>query len=364
MPKIISVAEAIPPYQITQNETMQFARELFSNSFKDIERLLMAFQNGQIEKRHFVKGMDWFRQDHSFQEKNDTYIEQAVRLGKDAIEACLHSPLYLTEPVSYTEIDAIFTISTTGLATPSIDARIMNLLPFRDDLKRIPIWGLGCAGGASGLSRAFEYCLAYPKAKVLVLSIELCSLTFQKNDHSKSNLIGTSLFADGVACSLLCGDEVPIEKLSKKETVPRIVATQSTTMQDSIDVMGWEVKNEGLFVVFSKSIPTLIEKWLKPNVDQFLTKHHLSPSNLKHFVAHPGGIKVLEAYLNALEFKEDMIKHSHQILKEYGNMSSATVFYVLDRFMQESIPVNDHGLIAALGPGFSSELLIVRWENV
>lgn len=364
MPKIISIAEAIPPYQITQNETMEFARELFSNSFKDIERLLMAFQNGQIEKRHFVKEMEWFRQDHSFQEKNDTYIEQAVRLGKEAIEACLHSPSYLTEPVSYSEIDAIYTISTTGLATPSIDARIMNILPFSEDLKRIPIWGLGCAGGASGLSRAFEYCLAYPKAKVLVLSIELCSLTFQKNDHSKSNLIGTSLFADGVACALLCGDEVPIAKLSKKETVPHILATQSTTMKDSIDVMGWEVKNEGLYVVFSKSIPTLIERWLKPNVEKFLTRHHLNTSDLKHFVAHPGGIKVLEAYIKALEFKEDMIKHSHQVLKEYGNMSSATVFYVLERFMQESIPENDHGLIAALGPGFSSELLIVRWENV
>jgi alkylresorcinol/alkylpyrone synthase len=362
MPKILSVAEAIPPYKITQNETMEFARELFSDSFKDIERLLTAFQNGQIEKRHFVKGMEWFRENHTFQEKNDTYIEQAVNLGKAAIQACLTSSQYLLESVPYTDIEAIFTVSSTGIATPSIEARIMNVLPFESDTKRIPIWGLGCAGGASGLARAFEYCLAFPKAKVLVLTIELCSLTFQKNDLSKSNLIGTSLFADGVACVLLAGDEVPIHEISKKETVPKILSTQSTTMKDSIDVMGWEIKNEGLYVVFSKSIPTLIENWLKPNVEKFLCKNKLSSSDIQHFIAHPGGLKVLEAYVKALEFEVGMIKHSHQVLKEYGNMSSATVLYVLNRFMKEEIPKGQLGIVAALGPGFSSELLLVRWD--
>jgi alkylresorcinol/alkylpyrone synthase len=362
MPKIISVAEAIPPFQITQNETMEFAKELFTDSFKDIERLLSAFQNGQIEKRHFVKGLDWFKGNHSFQEKNDIYIEQAVELGKNAVVACLNSSTYLSQPVSYSNIDAIFTISSTGIATPSIEARIMNHLPFSNETKRIPIWGLGCAGGASGLSRAYEYCLAFPMAKVIVLSIELCSLTFQKNDHSKSNLIGTSLFADGVACALLVGDQVPVREFSKKATTPRILNTHSTIMKNSIDVMGWEVKNDGLFVIFSKSIPTLIESWLKPNVEKFLSKNQLTPTDIKHFIAHPGGLKVLEAYIKALEFDDSMIKHSFQVLKEFGNMSSATVFYVLDRFMQEEIQEGERGIVAALGPGFSSELLLVRWD--
>lgn len=362
MPKIISVAEAIPHYKVTQNETMEFARELFSDSFKDIERLLAAFQNGQIEKRHFVKGLDWFKENHTFQEKNDAYIEEAVSLGKIAIESCLNSEQFLAQPVAYSEIEAIFTISSTGIATPSIEARIMNHLPFKPNTKRIPIWGLGCAGGASGLSRAYEYCLAFPKAKVLVLSIELCSLTFQKNDHSKSNLIGTSLFADGVACALLIGDEVPVNKYSLKVTSPTILNTLSTTMKDSIDVMGWEVRNEGLFVVFSKSIPLLIENWLKPNVNEFLSNNKLGIEDIKHFVAHPGGLKVLEAYISALDFEESMINHSYQVLKEFGNMSSATVFYVLDRFMKKDIPKGEHGIVAALGPGFSSELLLVRWD--
>ncbi|HYK75117.1 MAG TPA: 3-oxoacyl-[acyl-carrier-protein] synthase III C-terminal domain-containing protein [Pseudoneobacillus sp.] len=362
MPKIISIAEAIPPFVISQHETMKFARELFSESFKDIERLLTAFQNGQIEKRHFAKGLDWFKKDHSFQEKNDTYIEEAVSLGKKAIENCLHSNDFLKKAVDYQDIDAIFTISSTGIATPSIEARIMNHLPFSPHTKRIPIWGLGCAGGASGLSRAFEYCLAFPKAKVLVLTIELCSLTFQKNDRSKSNLIGTSLFADGVACALIVGDEVQINHLSTRKSVPSILGTQSTTKKDSIDVMGWDLKDEGLFVIFSKSIPVLIENWLKPNVETFLSKYGLTSNDIKHFIAHPGGLKVLEAYVKALQLPMSMIDYSLQVLQSFGNMSSSTVFYVLDRFMKDDIPNGDVGIIAALGPGFSSELLLVRWE--
>jgi alkylresorcinol/alkylpyrone synthase len=362
MPKIISVAKDIPPYQLTQNETMEFARELFSESFKDIERLLPAFQNGQIEKRHFVKEIEWFKEQHGLQEKNDIYIDQSVEHGVKAIKTCLESDTFLSKPVPYSDIEAIFTISSSGIATPSIEARVMNKLPFSSHTKRIPIWGLGCAGGAAGLSRAFEYCLAFPKAKVLVLSVELCSLTFQKNDRSKSNLIGTSLFADGIACALIVGDEVTISEFSKDRPVPKILDTQSTTMKNSLDVMGWDVKDDGLYVVFSKSIPGLIENWLKPNVEEFLSKHKLNSNDIQHFIAHPGGLKVLEAYISALQFDKSMIEHSFSILKEYGNMSSATVFYVLEKFMQENKRRGEMGLIAALGPGFSSELLLVRWD--
>lgn len=211
------------------------------------------------------------------------------------------------------------------------------------------------------MSRAYEYCLAFPKAKVLVLSIELCSLTFQRNDRSKSNLIGTSLFADGVACALVCGDDSGYEKLAKKNAVPNILGTQSTTMPDSEDVMGWNIKNEGLYVVFSKDIPTIIENWLQPNVLRFLNTHSLEVADLDHFIAHPGGKKVLDAYRSALKLPEDMTNISFDVLKQFGNMSSVTIFYVLKRFM-ETAKEGDLGLGAALGPGFSSELLLMRWE--
>jgi alkylresorcinol/alkylpyrone synthase len=361
MPRIISAAEAVPPHSIEQEKVMEFAEKIFNESFSDIKRLLTVFQNGQIEKRHFAKDLDWFDHDHSFEEKNDAYIETAVELGAEAITKCLENNEFLKREVHFEEIDAIFTISSTGLSTPSIDARIMNILPSSQYTKRIPIWGLGCAGGAAGLSRAYEYCLAYPKAKVLVLSIELCSLTFQRNDRSKSNLIGTSLFADGVACTLICGEDSGYEALTKKQFAPKIIGTQSTTMPDSLDVMGWDVKNEGLYVVFSKDIPSIIETWLQPNVLRFLNANGFNVSDLDHFIAHPGGRKVLDAYVSALNLPESMTKISLDVLKEYGNMSSATILYVLRRFM-ETAQEGDLGLAAALGPGFSSELLLMRWE--
>ncbi|MEH7157348.1 type III polyketide synthase [Neobacillus drentensis] len=361
MPTIISVAEVTPPFEVNQNQAMEFAREIFSNSFKDIERLLRAFQNGQIEKRHFVKDLDWFKEDKTFEEKNTAYIESAVELGKEAIVKCLHNNDFLTKDISYQEIDCIFFISTTGLATPSIEARIMNLLPFQPHTKRVPIWGLGCAGGAVGLSRAYEYCLAFPKAKVLVLSVELCSLTFQRNDLSKSNLIGTSLFADGIACALVCGDESNINDYRKKKTSPSIIATQSTLMPDSLDVMGWEIKINGLYVVFSRDIPNIIENWLKPNVSEFLKENHLGLETIDYFIAHPGGKKVIDAYVKSLDISVSMTDISLEVLRQFGNMSSATIFFVLKRFMEKDIPHGALGLGTALGPGFSSELLLMRW---
>ncbi|TYR79990.1 type III polyketide synthase [Priestia megaterium] len=361
MPKILSTGFCIPPHELTQQDTLMFAKDLFSESFRDINRLLTVFENGQIEKRNFAKGLSWFQQDHTFEEKNDVFIECAIEFGKKAIEHCLHNSAYISTPVRYEEIDAIFYISTSGLATPSIEARIMNKLPFSPHTKRIPIWGLGCAGGASGLSRAYEYCLAFPKAKVLVLSIELCSLTFQRNDRSKSNLIGTSLFADGVAAVLVTGDEADTS-MAIKHILPSILHTQSTLMPDSKDIMGWDVKNNGLYVVFSKDIPTIIESWLGSEVEAFLQKYKLSSQDLHHFIAHPGGKKVLEAYVSTLSLPKEMIKHSLHVLKNHGNMSSATVLYVLDLFMQDDISKGEYGLLTALGPGFSSELLLLQWR--
>lgn len=362
MPYIVSIGEAIPAHILKQDEVMDFARDLFSESFHDIERLLRAFQNGQIEKRHFVKELDWFKTDKSFKERNDAYIENAVELGVKAIENCLGSKSFLSMVIPSHEIDAIFCVSSSGIATPSIEARIMNKLPFSQHTKRIPLWGLGCAGGASGLSRAYEYCLAFPKAKVIILSIELCSLTFQRNDKSKSNLIGTSLFADGVACALVTGDQVDRTAFQKLESIPSIVSTQSTTMPDSLDVMGWEVKDNGLYVVFSKDIPTIIESWLKPNVVEFLKQEKMEIEEIQHFIAHPGGKKVIDAYVKSLKIESEMTNLSLEVLKKYGNMSSATIIYVLRRFLEIG-KVGDYGLATALGPGFSSEMLLLKWEE-
>ncbi|MBS4173221.1 3-oxoacyl-[acyl-carrier-protein] synthase III C-terminal domain-containing protein [Bacillus sp. FJAT-49736] len=356
MPKIFSIGLGIPDNKIYQTEIMNFAKQLFSDAFRDIERLLPVFQNAEIESRYFTKQLEWYGEDHSFAEKNEIFIENAERLCIKAIEHCLNQ-----KGVEYSEIDAIYTICTSGLSTPSLEARIINRLPFRLNVKRIPIWGLGCVGGASGLSRAYEYCLAFPKAKVLVLSVELCSLTFQKNDHSKSNLIGTSLFGDGAACALLIGDEVSAN-LDGIQSHPTIVDTQSVIMRDSLDVMGWDVKNDGLHVIFSKDIPMIVRKWLQPNVLSFLRDHRMNMDDIQHFAAHPGGKKVMDAYVQALGLSEEKLTDSRNILKNFGNMSSVTILFVLKRMLEKEINSGEWGIALALGPGFSMEQLLLRWD--
>lgn len=362
MAYILSAAHAELPFLLTQDDIMDFTRNIFGNSYSNIERLLKSFKNGQVEKRYFSNKLEWFNGDHTFAERNDMYIEQAVQYGIEAVNKCLTNDKFLKKEIAASEIDAFFYISSTGLATPTIEARIMNVLPFQPHVKRVPIWGLGCAGGASGLSRAYEYCLAYPEAKVLVLSVELCSLTFQKNDISKSNIIGTSLFSDGISCVLVCGDQVPKDDFSNRNHHFTILASQSTLMPHSLDVMGWDVKDEGLYVIFSKDIPTIVKNWLKPNVDTFLQQQNVKLSDIHYFIAHPGGKKVVDAYQEALGFDERMTETSKGVLKDYGNMSSATIFFVLERFMEQGGEKDEYGLGTALGPGFSSELLLMRWS--
>ncbi|WP_163100941.1 type III polyketide synthase [Peribacillus alkalitolerans] len=364
MPSILSISSIKLPYKVSQSNAMEFAKEMFANSFKDITRLMKIFENGQVDSRYFGMPLEWFRDHHGFEEKNEMYIKIASEFGTKAIQECLSNPLFLTNPYHQEQIDAFIFVSSTGISTPTIDARIMNRLSFSSHIKRIPLWGLGCAGGASGLARAFDYCKAYPKQNVLVLCIELCSLTFQKDDISKSNLVGTSLFADGIACALVCGDESEARNYAKTKHVPQILASSSTLMPDSLEVMGWEVKDNGLYVIFSKDIPSIIEGWLKPNVEGFLKENGLSLSDISHFIAHPGGKKVLDAYQHSLGFKEEMLRISSDVLKEFGNMSSATILYVLERFMHMNKSEGEYGLAAALGPGFSSEQVLVRWEHV
>jgi alkylresorcinol/alkylpyrone synthase len=360
MPRILSVGTFDPPHMITQELAITKAKEHFRLGFTDVARLISIFRNTEIKKRHFSVPLEWFLVEHSLQDRNDTYIQCAVEFGIEAIRACRGNAHFLRSEIPCSEIDAIFFVSTTGMSTPSIEARIMNKLPFSPHTKRIPIWGLGCAGGVAGLARANDYCTAYPKAKVLVINLELCSLTFQKGDLSKSNLVGASIFADGVSCALVAGDAARVA--SRLEAVPAITAHQTTLMKDSESVMGWDVKDGGLYVVFSKDIPNIIRNWLSGNVDEFLNGQALTRKDLRHFIAHPGGRKVLEAYREALELSEEMTAIPQEVLSQHGNMSSPSVIYVLERFMKKPVPRGEIGLLTALGPGFSSELMLVRWE--
>ncbi|MFC0297231.1 type III polyketide synthase [Geobacillus jurassicus] len=355
MPVLLSVGTARMPYTAAQDEVKQHVTGLFAGRMARAERLLQAFDNSGIRTRTFVQPLAWYSVPRGFGEKNEVYIDCAVRYSAEAVDDCLRKASF--DPILHEEIDALFYISTTGLSTPSIEARLMNRLPFSRHAVRLPMWGLGCAGGAAGLARAADYCRAFPNAKVLVIAAEFCSLTFQMNDLSKSNVIGTSLFSDGVACVLVAGDEA-----APANGAPRIIASRSALMPRSEDVMGWDIRDEGLFVIFSKDIPTIVRTWLRPQVESFLQEHGLRLGDIRYFIAHPGGRKVLEVYEEAFRFGPEQTKAARDVLARYGNMSSATVYFVLEQMMRQPLSPG-HGLLIALGPGFSAEMVLLQWGD-
>lgn len=349
MCKITAIATTVPPYKVSQQEAKSFAEGIFSNSNLDIKRLLPLFDHSGIETRYFSCPIDWFGKPHSLAEKNEIYIESATRLTLAATIKVLHEADCRPE-----EIDYIIYINTTGLATPSIDARIINHLRLKKDIRRTPIWGLGCAGGAAGLAHAHHYLLGHPRDKVLLVAAELCGLTFVLDDGSKSNLVASSLFAEGAAAVLLSGDEVEAEGVD-------IVDTQSRFYPDSLDVMGWNVVSKGLQVVFAKRIPDIVEKTAFPDLTAFLSRHQLTLEDIRQYIFHPGGRKVIEAYEKALNLHNGKLELCRDVLRDFGNMSSVTVLFVLERYLENF--GNDHGgygLMSALGPGFCSESLLLH----
>lgn len=352
--RITAAATAVPAYEVTQKASMAFARLLFQDAFPDIDRLISIFSHSRIRKRHFCMPLEWFGQDHSFAEKNRLYIQHAVALGAEAAKRCLENSNCRID-----DIDCLVFVSSTGIATPSIDAHLLNRLGLRSDITRIPLWGLGCAGGAMGLARSCEYVNAYPKRRVLLLSVELCGLTFIRQDVSKSNLVATCLFGDGAAAVLIEGDEVVHTGVSDQPQL-HFCAARSRTWSDSLDVMGWEVTDPGLKVVFSRDIPTLIHKSMREELESFLAPLGTTVEKLRHFIFHPGGAKVLNAYQQALQLPADSIRFSEEVLRDYGNMSSPTVLFVLEKSLQKPWSKGEQGLLAALGPGFSSEFILLE----
>ncbi len=353
MPRIAGVTTAVPRHKLEQIAVKHFAQNIFG---ANAERLLPVFDNALIDSRYFVSDMEWFAREHSFTEANDLFIQASLDLTQQAVVALADRCSISTE-----DFDVIFFVSTTGLSTPSIDARLFNRISLNPHIKRIPIWGLGCAGGAGGIARAFDYLKAYPNHRGLVVSVELCSLAFQINDRRKSNIIATALFGDGAAACLVVGDDVPISENGMSH--PSIVGSLSTIYPETLDVMGWRITSSGFEIVLSKDIPTIVTSLVKENVDELLTTHNVRAGDVHHYIAHPGGAKVMEAYTEALDLKNGDLGHSFAVLREYGNMSSTTVFFILERYLRKTKQQSgEYGLVSALGPGFSSELVLLKWD--
>jgi alkylresorcinol/alkylpyrone synthase len=354
MPHITAVATKVPPHRIRQSEARGFALRHFGAHRRDVERLLPLFDHAGIETRYSCVSPGWYATPHSFQEKNDLYIEWSTKLAADVARACLDDAGLLPS-----DIDHVIYVSTTGLATPSIDARLFNVLGLRSDVVRTPVWGLGCAGGAAGLALAYRLAKADPNARIMLIAVELCGLTFLHDDHSKANLVATALFGDGAAGVLVTGDGA---QANRNTVTPAILGAQSTTWPDSLDVMGWNFDTVGMQVVFSRAIPAIVRERVRVNVDAFLAPFGHSITDLDHVIAHPGGAKVIAAYEDTLCLQNGTMKHARAVLRDFGNMSSPTVLFVLKRLLiSESAKPGDHALLTALGPGFSSENILLEF---
>jgi alkylresorcinol/alkylpyrone synthase len=349
-PRILAVGTALPEFRFEQADVRALIKGLFNDGFRDFDRLLAVFDNGHVQARYLSAPLEWFKTNHTWQERNEIYVRTATDLGEHAARIALERSRF-----SASEFGAIFFVSTTGLATPSLDSWLIKRLNLSRHIARIPIWGLGCAGGAAGLNRASEFVRATGKPALLV-AVELSSLTFQANDVSRPNLIATSLFADGAAAVVIGPND------SGPSSGPSIVGGSSTLWDDTEDVMGWVVTNTGLQVTLSKSVPNVVEKHIRKDVEMACANHGLHLKHLKHFVTHPGGEKVMEAFRNALDLPASAMDDAREILEHHGNMSSPTVLFALERFLQRwpELPHGEHGLLTAMGPGFSAEHVLFR----
>ncbi len=352
MPSLASVSKIDFPYKTSQQAVKEFAEGVFASTFTDIRRILPVFDHTEIVTRNLCKPLDYYVRLHTFEEQNREFIHLALAYSIEAIEGCLSSAGILAD-----EITDLVVISTTGLATPSLDALIINRMRLNRNVNRMSVFGLGCGGGVSGFAKASTLAKANPKAVVMLVAVELCSLTFLRNDYSKSNFVGSSLFADGVAACLITGDAY--EKTSAKPV--RFVASESKFYYDSLDIMGWNFTDNGFQVLFSPGIPALIAEHVREDVTSFLDKQALALPAVKNFIFHPGGKKVLGAYEEALAAEGDFLRVSREVMKAYGNMSSCTVFYVLEQFLRGY--ESGYGLMMAMGPGFSSEMVLLEMNG-
>ena len=359
-PRIISTGRALPPHFAGQEALLAEFRELWGQRHFNLERLEQLHRSVRVGGRHLALPIDDYKKLTRFAERNDAWIGAAVEIGERALQNALDRAGL--EP---RDLDALCFVTVTGIATPSIDARLVNQMQLRPDLKRVPIFGLGCVAGAAGLARTADLVRGSPGGIAALLAVELCSLTLQREDLSIANIIASGLFGDGAAAVIV---EMPTHEIAQSRAQsgsarsPRIVATRSVFYPDTERVMGWDVVDSGFQVVLSPEVPQLVRARIAGDVDAFLDSQRLSRRDVTHWICHSGGPKVLEAFEAALELPEQALARSWESLRSVGNLSSSSVLFVLDELLQSGEPQpGDIGLLLAMGPGFCSELVLLRW---
>ncbi|WP_299362480.1 type III polyketide synthase [uncultured Paracoccus sp.] len=343
--RLLGLATALPPHVLPQDQVVERARDLLAPRYAQFERIVTAFENAGIDKRHSVVPFDWFGDSHGWKSRNDAFLAGAVALFRDAAGRALAAAGLQAD-----QIDAIVTVSSTGVATPTLEAVAALEMGFRPDVLRVPVFGLGCAGGVSGLSIARELAVARPGSRVLMVAVETCTLLFRMDRMDKADIIATALFGDGAAAVVLGSAD---GTSSGSGDAPRIGRGLQHMWPDTLNIMGWDVDDIGLGVIFDRSIPAFATERLGAAFDGM--RDDLGPVPVTRMVCHPGGAKVVTAIETALALPAGALDVEREVLRDAGNMSAPTVLFVLERVLQRQ--PRGRLLLSALGPGFTLSLL-------
>lgn len=351
-PEILAVGRALPPHHADQEALTAALSAHWARQHFNPERLAQIHRAALVGGRHLALPLEAYASLGGLGRRTEAFQRVGLEVGEAAVRDGL-----ARAGLAPADVGHLFFVTVTGVSTPSLDARLVNRLGLPPSVKRTPIFGLGCLAGAAGLARASDALRAFPGEVAVLLSVELCSLTLQPDDLSIPNVVATGLFGDGAAAVVLGGGARP-----PRAGAPRVVATRSVFYPDTEWVMGWEVVDTGFKVVLSARVPEVVEARVGADVDAFLAAHGLARADVRHWIAHTGGPKVLEAFRAALGLPEAALARSWASLREVGNLSSASVLFVLrDHLDAAEARPGDLGLLAAMGPGFAAELVLLRW---
>ena len=333
---------------MTREDVKYYMGRVFDIPDRRLEALMSIADNAQVNKRYSIFPIEYTVEPRPLSKTNDEYIEHAVKLGRQAAEECLQRA-----GVRPDEVDLIITVSCTGFMIPSLDAHLINLMGFRSNVCRMPFTELGCAAGAMALGRAADYLKANPGGNVLIISVELPSLTFQRKDISQANLISSILFGDGAAAVLVSG---------KAGKGPKILVSETYTFPDSLGAMGFDLRDSGFHILLSKDVPEMIAAKIRGLVDGFLERHGRKQEDIKGWILHPGGARLLSNVEKELGLCKCDTQPSWDILGNVGNLSSATILFILQEWLEKRpLKSGEYALAAAFGPGFSAEFLLLQW---